>query len=102
MLESKWPDHEAQVKFRSDIYRLYYNRFGVSVEEIRSNGKLSNIIRAFEIKQIYDDLREGNSWKYFGTFDRYKPYKYMGGCGPSRQASLDFKLEIPSQELAKN
>jgi len=101
MSESKWPDHESQVGFRSDIYRLY-NYFGVTVEEIREYGRLSTIIRGFEVKQIYDDLMAGNSWKYSGTFETYEPYEWMGGCGPDRRSSLDFRLVIPSRKLAKN
>ena len=96
----QWPSHEGHVDLRREHYELY-SRYGISGEELNHYGLLSYIVRGNLVKEIYDKLVNVGPFM-IGMIDTMAPYVWMGGCSPNRQASLDFKLNIPSQDIKKN
>lgn len=95
-----WPWHDAQVSFRGEIYDLY-RRFGISGFDVNKYGPLSYMIRAGRVKDLYDEFVDVNQVA-IGLIDRMKPFEWIGGCGPNRQASLDIRMAIPSENVQKN
>jgi hypothetical protein len=98
--KTQWPNHDGHVEFRKEHYELY-ERYGISSKDMHKYGLLSYIIRGFQVKKIYDEFVEKGMFA-LGRIDKMKSYEWLGGCGPNRQASLDFKLQIPSQDIKKN
>lgn len=101
MDKDKWPHHKAQVKFRSDMYSLY-EKYGVHVDDVHKFGLLSYIIRAFRIKEIYDEMVDAGQFRFLEKIDSTKPYIWLGGCGPDRCGTLDFHLYLPSNNFKEN
>jgi len=96
----QWPNHNGHVDLRREHYELY-SRYGISGEELNQYGLLSYIIRGNLVKEIYDKLVDVGQF-IIGMIDTMQPYVWIGGCGPDRRASLDFRLSIPSQDIKKN
>ena len=99
---STWPDHTAQKNFRINNYQLYKS-YGINKNDVNRFGTLGFIIRGHIIQELYNEKVDKRGRTKLEDFDKklyQKEYEWLGGC-EDEEASLDFELEIPSEEKEK-